>query len=173
MPRLVEENNSGIVGQVNNEEQKRTALMGAAFNGNTEIVRALLKARAAVDLLDDNSFSALMLASYNNRSEIVQILIDANASVNQGGGRNNVTPLMIASTFGHTEVVKILLDFGAQVDLKTTDGKTALDCAVGTLWESTVTPNRVSTVKLLISNGADISKVSDKEVVKAALSKPF
>ena len=51
-----------------------TALMRAAINGGTEIVKLLLAAGADVNAKGNDGKTALMLAKYNNHPEIVKLL---------------------------------------------------------------------------------------------------
>ena len=60
-----------------------TALMYAAYYGNTEIIKLLLSAGADVNTENNyNDWTALMLAKKNGHSEIVKLLIDSGAKKN-------------------------------------------------------------------------------------------
>ena len=158
-----------IVDQFRDEFQRSTALMEASYNNQIEMVKILIAAKAQVNLQDELGFSALMLASYRNRPEIVQILINARALIDQTEN-NGTTALMMASGFTHTEVVRMLLRNRAKVDLKNVDGMTALNFSVFPS-DKPVTDSNSETVELLVFHGADVSNVSEKKLVKMAISK--
>ncbi len=88
-------------------------LLTGARNGKIETVKAALKARADINVKDNEGNTALILASSFGHIEIVKFLIQAGADVNV---RVPVgfTALMLASLKGHTEIVKLLKQAGAR-----------------------------------------------------------
>ncbi|MDZ4848393.1 MAG: ankyrin repeat domain-containing protein [Pirellulaceae bacterium] len=110
-------------------EDKRTALMLAAFDGHNSIVAYLIEHKADVNARDLNQRTALMYAASGPNAETVRLLADAGSDVNAIDGEENWTPLMFAAAEGHVEVVKILLAHGAKVESKDVDGETALQFA--------------------------------------------
>lgn len=103
----------------------RTALISAAVNGNTEIVKALLAAGASPTIRADKGVTALQVAAEEGHFDIVQLLIQAHAEVNakMEGGE---TPLTGAATAGHLDVVRLLIAAGADVNAAIKSGSTAL-----------------------------------------------
>ena len=100
--------------------------MLASENGYIEAVRALLAARANVNLQNKKSrYTALMLASREGHIEIVRALLEAGANVNLQD-RFGSTALMWASYDGPIEIVRLLLTYGANVNHQDKKGRTAL-----------------------------------------------
>ena len=96
------------------------ALMWAANNGHTQVVKLLLERRADVNVKKiDTGVTALMMASHEGHTEVVKLLLDKGADVNVKD-TDGVTALWMASQKGHTEVVKLLLAQGADVNVKAT-----------------------------------------------------
>ena len=83
-------------------------LQMASADGNADIVRLLLEARAGTDLVDGCGDTALMRASSGGHASVVNLLLQAGADaslVNCLG----YTSLMLASSGDHSEVVELLL----------------------------------------------------------------
>lgn len=91
-----------------------TAIMRAAFNGNTEIVKLLIERGASVNSADVGGETALHLAAKNGYVDVVKLLIKKGASVN-GQDKEQWTPLMRATVAKHPDVVKILVQNGGDV----------------------------------------------------------
>lgn len=72
----------------------------AAYMGNPEVMRLLVKHKDAPKFIDDQ------------------------------GPNNGYTPLHDAIWHGHTEAAKVLIKAGAKLDLKTYEGDTPLDLAI-------------------------------------------
>jgi uncharacterized protein len=109
-----------------------TALLVAARDGHTEIVRELLAKGADVNAIEP-VFGACPLhkATYNGHLDITRILSSApNVNLNYQGPSNGYTPLLDALWHGFAEVAEVLLDAGALVNILGYDGKSALDMAV-------------------------------------------
>ena len=91
--------------------QPATALMGAAVNGNAELVRALLA----------------------RKPDLAVVSADRTATVKNGPVRfGNLTALHAAVTGGNPDVVELLLRAGAPVDALDVRGMTPLMWAVAT-----------------------------------------
>lgn len=104
----------------------RTALIAAAVNGNTEIVKLLLAAGASPAISADKGVTALQVAAEEGHFDTVQLLIQAHADVNAKMDGDGNTPLMGAATGGHLDVVRLLIAAGANVNAALTSGSTAL-----------------------------------------------
>lgn len=107
------------------DEDNRTALMLASFNGHSKVASLLLDAGAQVNWRDSMGRTALMFASTGPHSETVKLLLEHKAEVNLVDGDEHWTALMFAAAEGHEDVVRLLLKHGANPHLKDTDGDTA------------------------------------------------
>ena len=88
-------------------------LLKAASGGETEKVKALLKAGADVDAKDNDGWTPLMLAASRGHTDTVQALLDAGADVNAKGD-SSLTTLEKATMMGYTEIVELLKKAGAK-----------------------------------------------------------
>lgn len=115
------------------DNQGRTPLQLASFDGHTDVVELLLNELAEqdadVDQRDGFGRTALMYASTAANVPTVRVLLDAGADPNVVDKEENFTPLMFAAAEGQTEVVSVLLDAGADPSVTDADGETALDFA--------------------------------------------
>lgn len=108
------------------DPEKRTVLMYAAFNGQTDIVKMLIEAKADVNAQDKTGTSPLMFAaSAPNGTETIKVLLESGAQINRVDTNEHFTALMWAAAEGQTENVKLLLAKGADLSLKDIDGDTA------------------------------------------------
>ena len=126
---MVEAIKAGANVNAKDNEYGNSALMLAAWKGHTEIVNALIKARAEVNAKDKDGRTALMCAAENGRTETVNALIEAGADdLTDNEGR---TALILAaeSEYSNPETVNALIDAGSYVKQKDNSGKTALDYA--------------------------------------------
>jgi uncharacterized protein len=117
---------------VNSFLDGHTALLVAARDGHTEIVRELLTAGARVRV-EDWVFKGAPIhkATYNGNPEILQLLLaQPDIDIDVQGPINGYTPLHDALWHGYTECAEMLIQAGARLDLKGHDGKTPLDIAI-------------------------------------------
>jgi ankyrin repeat protein len=101
------------------------AMMLAALNGDTGLVKALIDKGAEVN---KKGWAPLHYACANGHDDIVKLLLDNSAYID-AGSPNGTTPLMMAARGNHLSTVKVLLDAGADSRLKNQIGLTALDFA--------------------------------------------
>ena len=106
-------------------QDKRSLLMLASFNGHTPICQYLINAGAHVEARDFNGRTALMFASTGPFAETVSLLLKNEANPNSVDHNEQFSPLMHAAAEGHIDVVKVLLNNGANKTLKDIDGDTA------------------------------------------------
>jgi len=105
-----------------------TALMGAADQGNLEIVKYLVSKKADVNAKTRQGRTALIRSAYHGRAAVIAFLLGKGANVNAVDNMG-VSALMLAAQMGFDQTVKVLLDAGADKNLKTTTQKTALQLA--------------------------------------------
>jgi ankyrin repeat protein len=103
----------------------KTALMAAALRGKSEIVRFLLKNDADPKTEDGFGNTALLEAIKFGRIEVAEILLATGLDVNEF--KHGMTPLMLAARIGGPKMVAFLLGKGANPNVKTKQGKTALE----------------------------------------------
>ena len=104
-------------------------LHAAAYSGNLEVVRKLIKYDPAyIDARDEYGWTPLLMASEGRNSKdgsVVRLLLEHGADIN-AQTQSGRTPLHEASYCGALEVVRLLLERGADVEAKDEDGETAL-----------------------------------------------
>ena len=94
---------------------KLTALHHAAFDGQIDMIRDLLKAGARANAQDSRGVLALTFAVSSDHAnpQVVRALIDAGADVN-AAAKTGETPLDWADKFGHPEIIAMLKKAGAK-----------------------------------------------------------
>ena len=122
----------------------RTALMLAASENRSDLVRHLLAAGARVNATNSRGGTALMYAAVGGDSETVAVLLANRADVNAAGS-NGWTALMIAAASGYPEIAQRLLERGADPNAADIYGWTPLMRAV---YEQ-----RDAVVQVLLRNG--------------------
>ncbi|MBI5346123.1 MAG: ankyrin repeat domain-containing protein [Chlamydiae bacterium] len=149
------------------DNYKDTALIIATREGRTEVVKALLRASAQVNIQNDVGYTALM---YATQKETAEALLEANPS-DQVDIQNNYgyTALMIAANQGYTEIARALLRASAQVNIQnnqkgTTQGYTAL------LYAALF--GRTEIAKALLDAGAHYREKALKLVLKESKPNP-
>ena len=95
-----------------------TALIAAAHLGHVEVVKALIKAGAPLDHINNLNWTALIESIVlgdggKNHRLTLKALVDAGADVNISDGRGN-SPLTLARKHGYAAMVEILLAAGAK-----------------------------------------------------------
>lgn len=125
------------------DDNGTTALMRAAWNGETEMIKLLLaQPGVRVDERDGMDRTALMLAAVQGRTEAARLLLEAKADP-RAVDRDGATALLIAAGFGYTKTSQVLLAGGSDVNHRDNAGDTAL--------HATLLGGRLETVVLLAS----------------------
>jgi ankyrin repeat protein len=130
-----EEIASAIAGGANvnaRDDDGATALMAATFwNNNPQVSLLLIKEGADVNA-QSMGRTVLMLAAYGERSATAAALLSAGAKVNVRDEEYGMTALMWAATdiiSENPDIIAILLDAGADANIRSNDGKRAIDYA--------------------------------------------
>ena len=105
--------------------QGETALMMAAFRGQTDLAKRLIERGAAVNR---TGWTPLHYAATGGHLKMIELLLEHYAFIDAQAPNGN-TPLMMAAYFGTPEAVKLLIEQGADVKMTNQSGKTALDFA--------------------------------------------
>jgi hypothetical protein len=105
------------------------AISGAVRHGYLDVADTLVKLGAPVDRTDAR-ITPLVKAVLGDQVEMAKFLIAKGAGVNHVDG-NGMTPLLYAASidFGSPAMIDMLLKAGARTDMKTKEGKTALELA--------------------------------------------
>ena len=112
------------------DKRKMLPLQMAAHSGQKEVVQLLLKRGADANALGSGGRTALHWAVGMNKLDLVRLLLEAGANVNaKAPALADMTPLHVAASMGHPEQVELLLKHKADKGEKSSDGKTALQCA--------------------------------------------
>jgi ankyrin repeat protein len=103
-----------------------TPLMIASIEGNLPLVKTLVLKNKA--LIDHISWTPLHYACARGHLDVAQFLI-ANGAIVDSMSLGDTTPLMMAVQSGNEQLVKLLLDKGADLQLRNSQGLTAIDIA--------------------------------------------
>lgn len=129
-------------------DTKETALLNAVTREHTDVVKALIAAKANVALRNAYDFNAFTSAVAAGNQEIAGLLLDAGAKINEG--TSGLTPLAFAASSGNTAMMRFLVSRGADVNHGVkSGGQTALITAILTA--------QVESVKTLIELKADVN----------------
>jgi len=134
---------------------EEATLAQAAFHGDAEMVRVLLRAGAGSQSPREKGV-ALVSAALVGNIEIVRLLLRYGASPNSRDKADR-TFLIAASASGVPAVVKEALKFHPNVNAQDKDGGTALIEAIGVLNHDMDRPevDRATVVRLLLEAGSD------------------
>jgi ankyrin repeat protein len=105
------------------------AISGAVRHAYLDVANVLVQLGAPVDRTDAR-ITPLVKAVLGDQVEMARFLISKGADVNHVDG-NGMTPLLYAASidFGSPAMIDMLLKAGARTDMKTKEGKTALELA--------------------------------------------
>lgn len=120
-------------------------LIDAVKSGNRDNVRALLKAKAAVNTVASDGTTALHWAVRANDEETVRLLLQAGANV-KSTDRYGIPPLRLAAEVGNARTIEALLRAGADPNSTLPSGETVLMTAAHT--------GKPDAVSMLLSHGA-------------------
>jgi len=94
----------------------RTALHVATHARHGDVVRALAKAGANLDLLESDRYDAVTIAAVADDEATLRVLLQLGASAKQVTSRYDGTALIAAAHLGHDGVVRQLIAAGAPLD---------------------------------------------------------
>jgi ankyrin repeat protein len=106
------------------QDHQWSALMMAAFIGDTGIVNALLAKDPNINSANDDGVTALMFAASAGHTPVVRALLGKGAAIDAKDGAG-LTALMLAANNGHTQTTKALLAAGAEPGARNATGGTA------------------------------------------------
>ena len=108
----------------------KDSLHKAAYNGDIELVRKILKSNVNPDERDSFGGTALHASMFQKNTEIIMLLINHGFDVNAQGLSNGYTPLHDAVWANNLDAVKLLLKHGARTDIRGKDGLTPYEKAL-------------------------------------------
>ncbi|XP_014249022.1 histone-lysine N-methyltransferase EHMT2 [Cimex lectularius] len=111
------------------DDGRWTALVWAAENRHSKVVRYLLENRADPHVRDGEMNIALHWSAYSGSMEITEDLLNYGSNINLSNAHGD-TPLHIAARQSADECVTLLLARGARVDMMNKAGLTAKDCVI-------------------------------------------
>lgn len=130
------------------EAARSIALLGAARDGNTEVVRILLGGDRTEIARTVLGWTALHRAAYNSHIDVVLMLLNSGFQVNLTDDDGWIA-LHIAVSEGYEDTVKLLLEMGANVSMQLTEsGWTPLHLAAQ--------HGRVGIARALLDAGANV-----------------
>ena len=134
---------------------KMTPLSEACTNGNSALVRSLLKSGANPNTPVATGEAPLMTCAKTGSADAVRMLIEYGAAVNAKEPTQNQTALMWAAAERHPDVVKAFIDAHADLTANSKQGFTPIHFAarVGDL----------ESVKLLLAAGVDVNILTHAE----------
>ncbi len=125
-----------------------TALHWAAYYGELELARRLIRVEADPDTRNDYGSSPLGEAATKGDLEMLSLLLDAGADA-ESANPEGQTALMAVARTGNVAAAKLLLDHGADVNaVEGWGGQTALHWAAAR--------KHADMVAFLLENGADV-----------------
>ena len=137
----------------------RTPVHVAAFAGRRDAIRALAKAGANLDLLEQDRYDAVTIASVAGDEETLRVLLSLGASARQITSRYDGTALIAAAHLGHAGVVRQLIAAGAPLDHVNNLHWTAVIEAI-VLGDGG--PRHTATLRALVDAGANLG-LADRE----------
>lgn len=94
----------------------RTPLHVATFARQRDAIRALVKARADLNKLENDRYDAVTIASVADDEATLKVLLELGASAKLVTSRYDGTALIAAAHLGHDSVVRQLIAAGAPLD---------------------------------------------------------
>lgn len=94
-----------------------TPLIWAAHEGDAELVRRLIRARADVEAANDYGATPLGEAAVIGDAEVIELLLRAGADPNRANPEGQ-TPLMAVARTGNVEAARLLVEAGADVNAR-------------------------------------------------------
>ncbi len=102
------------------DEDKKTPMHLAAFNGHVEVVRRLIEKGADATAEDKDKKIPLHLAAENGHLEVVRLLIEKGADAT-AEDKDKKTPVHLAAFNGHLDIVRLLIEKSADATAEDKD----------------------------------------------------
>jgi uncharacterized protein len=146
----------------------RTPLHVATHARQIEVIRALVKAGADPDKLENDRYDAVTIASVADDEATLKVLLELGASAKQVTSRYDGTALIAAAHLGHDGVVRQLIAAGAPLDHVNNLHWTAV---IESIVLGDGGPRHQATLKALIDAGANLQLADRSGQTPLALAK--
>jgi ankyrin repeat protein len=132
----------------------RTPLHVAAYGGKHDAMRALAKAGANPNALEQDRYDIVTIAAVANDLPTLKVALEVGCRAGNVTSRYDGTALIAASHLGHVEVVRELIRAGAPLDRVNNLGWTAL---IESIVLGDGGPRHTATLKALVDAGANVN----------------
>jgi uncharacterized protein len=146
----------------------RTPLIVAAYAGQHEAMRELVKAGANPNALEHDRYDIVTIAAVANDVPTLKVALSLGASAANVTSRYDGTALIAAAHLGHTEVVRELIRAGAPLDHVNNLGWTAL---IESIVLGDGGPRHVATLRALVDAGANVNLADRSGTTPLALAR--
>jgi uncharacterized protein len=146
----------------------RTPLMVAAHRRHGDAAKALIEAKADLNLLDSQAYDVITISAVIDDVEMVKLAIASGGNTRAITSPYKGTALIAAAHLGHAEVVAALIAGKAPLDHVNNLGWTALVEAI-VLGDGG--PRHQATVEALIKGGANLNLPDGQGVTPLSLAK--
>jgi ankyrin repeat protein len=132
----------------------RTPLHVAAYRGGREAMRALAKAGADPNALENDRYDIVTIAAVADDLPTLEVALEIGCSAKNVTSRYDGTALIAAAHLGHDRVVRALIRAGAPLDHVNNLGWTAL---IESIVLGDGGPRHTATLKALVDAGASVA----------------
>jgi uncharacterized protein len=137
----------------------RAPLHVATFARQRDAIRALVKAGARLDVLENDRYDAVTIASVADDEETLRVLLQLGASAKLVTSRYDGTALIASAHLGHDGVVRQLIAAGAPLDHVNNLHWTA---TIESIVLGTGGPRHQATLQALVKAGANL-QLTDRQ----------
>lgn len=146
----------------------RTPLMVAAYRGQHAAMRALAKAGANPNVLENDRYDVVTIAAVANDLPTLETALAIGASARNVTSRYDGTALIAAAHLGHVDVVRALIRAGAPLDHLNNLGWTAL---IESIVLGDGGPRHTATLRALVEAGANVNVADRSGTTPRSLAK--
>ena len=150
------------------DAQERTPLHVAAYLGNRDAMRALVRAGANPDALERDRYDIVTIAAVADDVPTLETALALGASAASVTSRYDGTALIAAAHLGHDRVVRTLIRAGAPLDHVNNLGWTAL---IESIVLGDGGPRHTASLKALIDAGANVNLADRSGTTPLALAR--
>ena len=141
------------------DRYRRTPLHVAAYKGQHEAMRALVKASANPNALEYDRYDIVTIAAVADDVPTLRVALEIGCSAKNITSRYDGTALIAAAHLGHDEVVRTLIRAGAPLDHVNNLGWTAL---IESIVLGDGGKRHTATLRALVEAGANVN-LADRE----------